>query len=251
MRFQLKASLAPIFASWRDAARFMGMLKRFRSFLAPHARSMSLAALASIGFAATTLLEPWPMQVIFDAVLLGRPVRILGVDMQSAAGGNVLLLLGGASLAVLLLAALRGQLYYAQNVLAATSGIDVVMSIRRQLFHHLQLLSLAYHRRAHSGDLLMRLTGDIVMLREMVVAALITIFSQGLVFIGIITVMAIVNLKLTLVAVLIVPFLYAILATFRMRLVAAADRQRKRSWPASSSCRRTPPSASRMIASRR
>jgi ATP-binding cassette subfamily B protein len=228
MALRLKASLGPVTGTWREALRFLAILKRFRRYLRPQLWPMLLASLASLGFTIVTLLEPWPLQVIFDGILLGRPISLLGVDLNALAGGQMLPLLAGASLAVLLFAILRGQLYYAQNVIAATSGIDVVMAIRRELFHHLQMLSLAFHRQARLGDLLMRLTGDIVMLREMVVAALITLLTQGLVVLGILIIMAQLNLKMTLVAALVVPLLFVILSVFRLRLVDAAQHQRRR-----------------------
>ena len=227
MALQVTATLKPVLEMWREASRFIAILRRFRHYLRPQLRPMIWATLASIAFTLVVLLEPWPLQVIFDGVLLDRPVQFLGLDLQALAG-NPLWLLAGASLAVLVLALLRGQFYYAQNVLAATAGIDVVMAIRRELFHHLQSLSPSFHRQARAGDLLMRLTGDIVMLREMVVAALITFFSRGLVLIGTLVLMLTLNAKLTLVAAVITPTLLLVLSAFRIRLVDAAGRQRKR-----------------------
>ncbi|MCK4304796.1 MAG: ABC transporter ATP-binding protein [Candidatus Eisenbacteria sp.] len=228
MTLPWRASLSPVAASWREALRFGAILKRFYPYLRLQIGSMRLAVLASLGYTATILLEPLPLQVVFDGVLLDRPVPLLGVDFHALAGGDLRILLVGAAGAVLLLAILRGNLYYAQNVLAATSGQDVVMAIRQELFRHLQMLSMTFHRQARSGDLLMRLTGDIVMLREMVVAALITFLTQGLVVLGILGIMATLNLRLTLVAAVVAPFLLVILSIFRIRLVEAAGRQRKR-----------------------
>jgi ATP-binding cassette subfamily B protein len=74
----------------------------------------------------------------------------------------------------------------------------------------------------------MRLTGDIVMLREMVVAALITLLTQSLVLVGIFAIMTTINLRLTLIAAIVAPALLLILSVFRIRLVDAAGRQRKR-----------------------
>ena len=227
MRWRLKASLGPLLTTTRDAARFIAILRRFRKHLRPQVKPMLLAVLGSLGFTLVTLLEPWPLQVIFDGVLLGDEVKFFGVNLMGLVGNNALTLLAAASIAVLVLAILRGQLYYVQNVLAAVAGLDVVMAIRRELFHHLQMLSMKFHHRARSGDLLMRLTGDIVMLREMVVAALITLLTQGLVILGILIIMAHLNVRLTLVAALVAPALFIILASFRLRLVAAAGKQRR------------------------
>ncbi len=228
MRLQLATSLRPLAQNLRDTARFVAVLKRFRAHLRPQLKPMLVAVMASLGFTAVTLLEPWPLQVIFDGVLLDRQVVLLGIDVTAHVGDRPVLLLAAASIAVLLMAALRGLFYYLQNVRAALAGLDVVMGIRRELFHHLQMLSLDFHHRSQSGDLLMRLTGDIVMLREMVVAALITLLTQGLVVLGILAIMATLNMRLTLVAALVAPLLFVVLSIFRIRLVDAAGRQRKR-----------------------
>ncbi len=227
MAWVLRASLAPLTSTWREAARFFGVLRRFRVYLRAQRTPLILAVLASLGYTLATLLEPWTLQVIFDGVLLDRTVILLGIDLRALAGNSSSVLLISAAVAVLLLAAARGQLYYNQNVLTATSGIDVVMAIRRQLFEHLQGLSLNFHHRSRTGDLLMRMTGDIVMLREMVVAALVTLFTQGLVLVGILSIMLSLNARLTLVAVAVGPALFLILSIFRLRLNEAARRQRK------------------------
>ena len=225
---KLTASLGSVAGSWGECVRFVSILRRFRAYLRPQVWPMVLASLASLGYTITTLLEPWPLQVVFDGVLLKRPVQLLGLNLTELAGGNSLVMLSGAAAAVLLLAVLQGQFYYTQNVRSAIAGQDVVMGIRRELFHHLQMLSLSFHRRAHSGDLLMRLTGDIVMLREMVVAALTTLLTQSLVVVGILVIMANLNLRLTLVACLVTPLLFVILSVFRLRMTEAAGLQRKR-----------------------
>lgn len=225
---RLRASLSPLAASWTEALRFLAILRRFRGYVRPQVRPILIAAAASVGYTITTLLEPWPLQIIFDGILLQRPVRILGWDLAALDADRRLLWLAGAAAAVLLLALLRGQFYFIQNVRAATAGQDVVMGIRRTLFNHLQTLSLSFHRRAQSGDLLMRLTGDIVMLREMIVAALITLLTQSMVIVGILAIMLTLNARLTLIAVLIVPLLFLILSSFRLRLSTAAQLQRKR-----------------------
>ncbi|MBD3336906.1 MAG: hypothetical protein GF355_15445, partial [Candidatus Eisenbacteria bacterium] len=71
MALQLKANLGPLAATWRDALRFIAVLKRFQPFLRLQMWPMILATLASLGFTVVTLLEPWPLQIVFDGVLLG------------------------------------------------------------------------------------------------------------------------------------------------------------------------------------
>ena len=213
--------------STRDTRRFLAAVVRLRPYLKPHLPALFFASMAAVGYAIVTLLEPWPIQFLFDGVLLGRKVHFLGHTLKNVHGDPIALLVGSVA-AILVLAALRGQLYYTQNVLTATAGQDVVMSLRRELFRHLQSLSLRYHRRERLGDILMRLTGDIVMLREMVVSALLSTLSHTLVVVGVLCVMLTINWRLTLIAAAIAPVLFIVLSVFRVRLLEAAALQRKR-----------------------
>jgi ATP-binding cassette subfamily B protein len=227
---RIELNPGPLLRSYGEALRFVRILLRFRRYLRPQLPKLSLALLGALGFTVVTLLEPWPLQILFDVVLLHRKIhtRVPGLNLKVLANVEPHALLTGCVIAVLVLAVLRGQFYYMENVFAATSGQDVVMSIRRELFAHLQRLSLSFHRRAKAGDMLMRLTGDILLLREMVVTAVVNIMSHTLVVVGMLVVMAHMELSLTLVALALVPLLFLVLSVFRIRLVEAANRARKR-----------------------
>ena len=230
MTRRLALGVGPLLNGFRQARLFGRIVMRFRPYLRPQLPRLALAMAGTIGFTVVTLLEPWPLQILFDSVLLRRKIHlhIPGLNLAFLSQLEPRTLLIGTVLSVLVLAVLRGQFYYMQSVLAATSGQDVVMSVRRELFAHLQRLSISFHRRAHAGDLLMRITGDILLLREMVVNALVNIMSHTLVVIGMIVVMARMDLSLTLAAVALVPVLFMVMSIFRVRLVEAAHRQRKR-----------------------
>jgi len=221
---------ARLLRGYRETRQLGRILFRLRAYLRPQYPRLALAMAGTVGYTIVTLLEPWPLQILFDAVLLKRKLRVHlpGVDLTFLTRLDPHTLLAGTVGCVLLLAVLRGQFYYVQSVLAATSGQDVVMSIRRELFAQLQRLSLSFHRRAHAGDLLMRLTGDILLLREIVVNTIMNLMSQTLVVVGMIIVMARMDASLTLVAVGLAPLLFLALLAFRVRLVEAANRQRKR-----------------------
>jgi len=227
---QVRLGLGPLVEGFRQAKQFARILVRLRPYLRPQLPRLAVALAGTIGFTIVTLLEPWPLQVLFDAVLLKRRihVHVPGMRLDALAQLPPTTLLVWTVVAVLLLAVLRGQFYYLQSVLAATSGQDVVMAVRRELFAQLQRLSLSFHRRARAGDLMMRLTGDILLLREMVVNALVSVMSHTLVVVGMIVVMARMEWSLTLVAVALIPVLFLIQSLFRVRLIEAAQRQRKR-----------------------
>ena len=52
-----------------------GALVRFRGELAHQRKPIAAAFLASLGYAAMRLAEPWPLKVVFDNVLSGMPLQ--------------------------------------------------------------------------------------------------------------------------------------------------------------------------------
>lgn len=197
-------------------------------YLRPHRARIGASVLLATAYAGLRLLEPWPLQILFDAALLGRPVRFLGVDPMELVGGDKMILLSVAAAAVLAIALLSGALYYWQSILLAGVGQDIVRDLREDVFHQMQRLSLPFHRKAKSGDLLMRLTGDMVLLREMILASLVTLTTQVLVLVSVAALMAAVSLRLTLAAIILAPLVYFLIRFFRKRMIDAARQQRHR-----------------------
>ena len=59
---------------------------------------------------------------------------------------------------------LRSILYYIVTCWGHTFGIRVEADIRRDLFHHMQELSFDYYDRNRTGQLMSRLTADLLLL---------------------------------------------------------------------------------------
>ena len=212
----------------RGARRLLRLQSQFAPYLGVYRRKLILAGLLSLLYAGLRLLEPWPLQILFDRALLDRESRFLGVDPLALVGGDRMALLGVSALAVLVLAGLAGAVYYAQSVLLAGIGQGIVRDLREDVFHQLQRLALPFHRKAKSGDLMMRMTGDMIMLREMILASLVTMTTQTVLLISVLILMLTVSVRLTLVALVLAPILFFLFRTFRKRMVAAARKQRRR-----------------------
>lgn len=211
-----------------SARRWMSLQSQFSPYLRPYRRRLALAILLSVAYAGLRLLEPWPLQILFDNALLDNPTHFLGLDPLALAGGDRTLLLAACAGALVVVAILSGTVYYLQNILIAETGQSIVFDLRKDLFHQMQRLSLPFHQRAGSGDLLMRLTGDMILLREMILATLVTLTSQSILIVSILGLMTAVSLRLTLVSILVAPLLYILFRFFRARMTAAARKQRRR-----------------------
>ena len=126
------------------------------------------------------------------------------------------------------LAGLRGAFYYAQSVLAAQVGQGVVLAVRARAFAHLQRLSMSYHVRASTGDLLTRLMGDIQMLRELLVATLLTMVSEVTVLLGFLVALILVDWRMAALALTVVPLLALPIHRYGRPLRSLTRDQRRR-----------------------
>jgi len=200
---------------------------RFRGELFKHWRLLLGAFLFSLGFAAARLAEPWPLKFIFDNVLAGMPLDTPVSGVDRSLGGDRTAILIAATVAILVIGLLRGVTAYYQNVMTSIVGQQVVLTIRQRLFAHMQRLSLSYHTRNPSGELLSRLTGDINQLRQSVVASMIAFFSNAVIVLGFLVIMFLMEWRLALVVVVVVPVLLVILTVYSGRIRKATRRNRR------------------------
>ncbi|MFQ5565299.1 MAG: ABC transporter ATP-binding protein [Paracoccaceae bacterium] len=209
--------------------RALGRLfRRMRPHLRPHRATLALAALAMIGATAMEIVRPWPIKIIFDGLLIPqyRPDRVMTAALEITGGGDWLL--ATASLAILVVAVVGGLLTFAQSYLIASVGQKVVAAIRLDLYRHIQRLSHSFHDQASTGELLSRLTGDVRMMRDLLINAVVYVSARILVIGGTLLVMALMDWRLTLAAVAVLPALFWVAARFGRRIKGAARKQRRK-----------------------
>jgi len=210
----------------------VGALRRIFAHLAPHLgphrRTLQAAAACMLGVSVMELLRPWPLKLIFDAILIPQQSTIEWLARYPALAGDTNLLLGIVAVSILLIAILYGLFGFGQSYLTASVGQKVVAAIRHQLYSHIQRLSHSFHDDSATGDLLARLTGDIRMMRELLVTAVIYISDRSLTLIGLLGIMLWMDWQLTLVAVGILPVLVFLVGRFSREIKGATRKQRRR-----------------------
>ncbi len=209
-------------------ARLGRLYRRFSPLLRPHRARLLAAGACMVGSIVAGLLAPWPVQMVLDGVLLGERGRGLLAWADALLPEDRLSLLAAGCLALVALTALRGLFSYGQRLLAAAVGHRVVSELRLAVFARLERLSLAFHDRRSSGDLLVRMTGDVSMLREVLAPALLDAVSRLLVLAGMVSLMAWMDPALTLVAVGMMPLLGLATLRFGRRIRAVARQQRRK-----------------------
>jgi len=204
------------------------MIIRFRRDLMKHWPRLLLAIVCALGYTAMRLAEPWPLKFVFDNVLINQPLVTPFPWLNDWLGADRMRVLMLAVGAVLVFAIFRGVFYYFQSVLTTQVGQEVVIKIRQQLFAHVQRLSLQFHNRTSTGDLLTRFTGDINNLRQLLAASLLSLLSESIILIGFVTVMFVMNWRLALLAIITTPSILILLVYYSSRIRTAARKQRRR-----------------------
>jgi len=170
------------------------ILRRFLGYLGPY-RVRLVLVLASVA--------------VYTAAQVGLPLAIrAAVDSaigRSAGSLQDALVIFGA------LAVLNGVFGFLQDWSAARLAQQVIFDLRRNMFSHLQDVSLTFFDHTHVGRLMSRLTGDVNALQEFLEQS-ISAISDFFVLACIICVLLLMNWQLGLVTLTVLPLLVAIRA---------------------------------------
>ncbi len=186
------------------------------------------AGFCTLGLTLTELARPWPLKVIFDNILMGKP---LPSALSSLRGP---LALGKASSIVamsgliVVIAVLRGAFAYSQVHVTSRLGNSMVYTLRRELFGHLQRLSLSFHSRARAGELLTKIASDTNALKDVFAESILTVFSQLLTLVAMLAIMFALDWRLTMIVLVIVPVLGGNLLLLYRKARGIARQQRKK-----------------------
>jgi subfamily B ATP-binding cassette protein MsbA len=190
---------------------------------------LALAFLAVLGEAATDLLEPWPLKIVFDYVFGTKhiPAWLSGL-LGATLGLSKVAILHFAVVAVIVIAVAGALSAYAEKYLTTSVGQWVMHDLRRILYHHIQRLSLAYHDQKPTGDLISTVTADIDSIQDFISQALLGILVNVLTLVGMLGVMFYLNWRFTLIALSVTPFLFAVVYTYTRRIKQASRDLRKK-----------------------
>lgn len=189
--------------------------------------TLALAALSLIGVMITDLLAPWPIKIIFDHVLLDKPVEGVLAPLQPVldlGDAHALMVLAAAMAALALLAGVFG---YLRVHTTAVVGHSITWRLRIALFSHLQRLSLGFHHRARSGELITKVASDTNLLRDVFAEWALTTVAHLLTLAAMLAVMFALNSALALVVCGTLPPLLATIFVLNRRVKLSVRDQRR------------------------
>ena len=183
-----------------------------------------LAIAGTLVVAVADLLRPWPLKLIVDHILLGKTLPPSLRSFESYFSGEKVLTTIAVAGFLIVFSAVKGFSVYAQTSITSRIGYRIAHALRRELFSHLQRLSLAFHKRARAGELLTKVTSDTNSVRDAFSEFALTLVTETLTLVGMIAVMFAMNVELSLVVLATFPIL-TIISVYRFRRIRDSARR--------------------------
>jgi ATP-binding cassette subfamily B protein len=167
-------------------------LVRLLPYLKPYSASLILVLIFVLLYTVLSLVGPYLMGVAIDDFIIP---------------GNIPGLLRIA-LIMLVTYFFFSVFQAAANWMMARVSQGALKQVRRDLFQHLQTLSLRFFDRNPAGELMSRLTNDIDAINQAVSQNVVSIFASVLMLVGILIAMFVINHWLALASLLVVPIMF-------------------------------------------
>ncbi len=172
--------------------------RRLIRYLRPYRGRMAIAIVALILSAGLSLVFPAVIQNVVDSVLVNHDVTLLD---------RITVFLLGVFL-------LRSITSLIENYNLNFIGERITFDLRLQLYTHLQGMSLGFFERRRVGELVSRLSSDVTVMRGVLTNNVDTLIQQSLILVGSVVVMLVLNWRLTLFILALVPVIAVIAMVF-------------------------------------
>jgi ABC-type multidrug transport system fused ATPase/permease subunit len=195
--------------SWAQTRRRLGILVRLAR---PYKARTALAGATLVAYTLVALLPPYLAKLAVDHGIRPHHLHTLTVIvLVFLASGVAAFALSGA------------QTYFTGWV-----GERALADLRTQLFTHLQRLSLGFYERNRTGAIVSRITNDVDALDQLVTDGISSLVQNTLVLGGTAVVLFLLDWRLALATLTVLPLMAAATAWFRVRSNRAYRRVRER-----------------------
>jgi ATP-binding cassette subfamily B multidrug efflux pump len=169
---------------------FSPALRRLLPYVNRYRRAFVIGLVCVILTTAFQLLSPWILKYAID-------------DLNQAVTQRKLVMYAGLLLGVSLV---RGLFLFLMRRILIGASRDIEYDIRNDFFARLEQQPLAYYQERRTGDLMSRATNDLNAVRMMIGPAIMYSANTVLVFIVAILLMVTIDVRLTLIALIPLPF---------------------------------------------
>ncbi len=195
--------------SWRQTRRRVRVLLRLAT---PYRARSALAVATLVFYTLVALLPPYLAKLAVDDGIEENDLRTLSI---------VVVVFLAAGIAAFVLSS-------AQTYFTGWVGERALADLRIQLFSHLQRLSLGYYERNRTGAIVSRITNDVEALDQLVTDGISSLVQNSLLLVGTVVVLFLLDWRLALATLLVLPLMALATAWFRSRSNHAYRRVRER-----------------------
>jgi len=195
------------------------------SFLAPYRRRVALLAALLVAEVGLGVLQPWPVKVVIDNALLGRPFGWAFLERVASA------LTGENRVLLLVLVAIAGVGLHIANQFVTTcstqvqvdTGQRMVYALRYRLLEHLQGLALHHHITTSTGDSVYRVDVDAYSIENLVIGGFPLVTSLATLIV-MFTILLTFDVTVALLSLAIVPLLFLCIRYYIRTLMSREER---------------------------
>ncbi|MBU2462200.1 ABC transporter ATP-binding protein/permease [bacterium] len=189
----------------------MKTLLRLLKYILPFKKHLLGASGCMLIYSTCTVAMPWMMKQLIDTLPGKEPDKIN------------LILLSTFGIALIL-----GLARYGQAMLLSFIGQRVIFNLRSRIFDHLLGLSISFHKEKKKGEIISRITNDVLILQNFFSEEILSIIKNPFIVIGSISVLLYIHWKLTLLTLVLAPLAVFAIIRFgrRMRGIALSTQQR-------------------------
>lgn len=172
-------------------------IKRYMRFVKPYKMLLFLTIVIGILKFAIPLFLPWLLQIIIDDILLNDGMTTEEKTKQ---------LFTWIGIALVLFFVIRPPIEYYRQYFAQNLSNNILFDIRKELYGHLQKLSLKYYANTRAGEVISRVINDVEQTKNFVMTGLMNLWLDLATILIVIAVMFAMDVKLTLVSLIALPF---------------------------------------------
>lgn len=181
---------------------------RVVGLLRPHSGRMGMVMLLLLGLVLIDLAPPYAIKLLIDDVFSTS-------GLADRVGGRGTLL-GLILLGLFLSYIVRNALFFSSKMLSLRTSEDICFSLRKRLFDHLQQMSLRFYRANQPGSVGARVMDDTYKIQNFIQDKFPLLMLNVLKCQVLVVVLCVVNLRLALAALAILPLQYVTCRFFRV-----------------------------------
>ncbi|PMC33836.1 multidrug ABC transporter ATP-binding protein [Bacillus sp. UMB0899] len=174
----------------------MGAVRRYMAFVKPYRLQIVGTIIIGVIKFSIPLLLPLLIKHVVDNIIGGT-----GSDAEKTK--ELLTIMG---FMFVLFVVIRPPVEYYRQYFAQWTASKILYDIRDQLFTHLQKLSLRYYANTRAGEIISRVINDVEQTKNFVITGLMNVWLDIVTIIIAVGIMMSMNVKLTLVSIVLFPF---------------------------------------------